>query len=110
VTPVLTPFVTDDGTFADPQFDGRALLRPAQGPAQSTDAWPRGQQHRTLRQRRDRLRWLLVSQSLGPLVVGPQLMQPCTEAQLLGRRGRGRRLPTLTGAEAQLFAACRCAL
>ncbi len=75
---MLASFVTDDGTFADPQFDGRALLRPAQGPAQSTDAWPRGQQHRTLRQRRDRLRWLLVSQSLGPFVVGRQLGQLCT--------------------------------
>jgi hypothetical protein len=67
VPPVLTSFVTDDGTFADPQFDGSLLLRPAQGLAKGTDARPRGQQHWTLRQRRDRLRWLLVSQSLGPL-------------------------------------------
>src|SRR4029434_2616773 len=85
VTPVLTSFVTDDGTFADPQFGGSLLLRPAQGPAKGTDARPRGQQHRALRQRR-----LLVSQSLSPLVVGRQLMQPCAKAQLLGRRGRVR--------------------
>jgi hypothetical protein len=32
VTPVLTSFVTDDGTFADPQFGGSLLLRPAQSP------------------------------------------------------------------------------
>src|SRR4030095_12491040 len=46
MTPVLTSFVTDDGTFADPQFDGGPLLRPAQVPAKGTDARPRGQQHR----------------------------------------------------------------
>jgi hypothetical protein len=50
VTPVLTSFVTDNGTFADPQFDGSLLLRPAQGPAKGTDARACGQHHRALRQ------------------------------------------------------------
>src|SRR5262249_51065836 len=40
---------------------------------------------------------------MGPLVIRHQLMQPCAEAQLLRRSGRGRRLRTLTGAEAHLF-------
>ena len=94
---MLTSFVTDNGTFADPEFDRGLLLCPAEGPAKGTDARARGQQYWALWQCRDRLRWMLVSQSLGPLVLSHPLMQLCAEAQFLGRSSSLRRLPALTG-------------